>query len=306
MRETDPNTVEAGSSHKRLLTVTQRRLEKFVSVFAKMLVSEHPDTIHDARVWSRRLQEVLRVWFPKPRMGKSRKLFRTLRRARRTLGNCRNMDVTLGLIEEKINSATGSAPETWSLLRDYLAEKRQRQITRAREELAHHNITRFVTRTQSLLQSDGLQQEPEELLKQSVEEGLAEWTEALREAQGDPGVERIHALRIAGKRLRYRTELLKELGHTSVKRRIKALKLLQDELGNWHDRYVLLQFIAEFISRPDFLVDHPAASRALLEEMERERHKNDMAANDILMSAEKTREAWGEVTHPDLTQATNT
>src|SRR5262245_52812379 len=225
-------------------------------------------------------------------MGKSRKLFRTLRWARRTLGNCRNVDVTLGLIEEKINSATGSATETWSLLRNYLAEKRQHQITRAREELAQHNITRFVTRTQSLLQLDGLQQEPEELLKRSIEEGLAEWNEALGEPHGDPEVQRMHALGISGKRLRYRAELLKELGHTSVKRRIKALKLLQDELGNWHDRYVLLQFIAEFISRPDFLVDHPAAAHALLAEMERERQSNDLAVSSILKSAEETQNAW--------------
>ena len=85
---------------------------------------------------------------------------------------------------------------------------------------------------------NGVEKEPETLLKQSIEEALAVWNEALRNAQENPQVDQIHALRIAGKRLRYRTELLKELGHASVKRRIKALKLLQDELGNWHDRHV--------------------------------------------------------------------
>ena len=130
-------------------------------------------------------------------------------------------------------------------------------MARAREELTQHDITQFVTRTQSLLQPDGLQQEPEELLKRSVEEALARWNQALREAKENPQADQIHALRIAGKRLRYRAELLAELGHASVKPRVKALKLLQDELGNWHDRHVLLQFIAEFIGRPDFLVDHP-------------------------------------------------
>ena len=56
--------IESDSNHKRLLAVTQRRFEKFVSLFAKVLVSDHPDTIHDARVWSRRLQEALRVFSP--------------------------------------------------------------------------------------------------------------------------------------------------------------------------------------------------------------------------------------------------
>jgi hypothetical protein len=71
------------------------------------------------------------------------------------------------------------------------------------------------------------------------------------------------------------------------------LKLLQDELGNWHDRHVLLQFIAEFIGRPDFLVDHPEAAHALLAEMERERQTNDLAVSSILKSAEKMQHAWG-------------
>jgi CHAD domain-containing protein len=99
--------MESDSSHTRLLAVTQRRFEKFVSLFAKVLVSDHPDTIHDARVWSRRLQEALRVFFPKPRIGKSRKLVCTLRSSSH-LSDCRNIDVTLALIEDKFNSATAS------------------------------------------------------------------------------------------------------------------------------------------------------------------------------------------------------
>jgi CHAD domain-containing protein len=285
---------ESDSNYKKLLAVTQLRLEKFVSLFAKVLVSDQPDTIHDARVWSRRLQEALRVFFPKPRVGKSRKLFRTLRQVRRVLSDCRNIDVTLALIEDKHSSASASTHhESWELIRNYLLEKRTRQAARAGEELTRHNITQFVTRTRSLLPLNGLDKGPEALLKQSIDEALAVWNEALQDAQENPQVEQIHALRIAGKRLRYRSELLKELGQASVKRRIKALKLLQDELGNWHDRHVLLQFIAEFIGRPDFLVDHPEAAHALLAEMERERQTNDLAVSSILKSAEKTRNAWG-------------
>jgi CHAD domain-containing protein len=295
MSEADPSTAQSASSHKKLLAVTHRRLAKFVSLFAKVLVSDHTDTIHDARVWSRRLQEAFRVLFPKPRTGKNRKLVRTLRQVRRALGNCRNTDVTIGLIEGKLNSATTSrAHKAWDLVKDYLHEKRDRQIARAREELAQHDITQFVTRTQSVLQPNGLQREPEELLKRSVEEALAGWNEALREAKENSQVDQIHALRIAGKRLRYRAELLAELGDASVKPRVKSLKLLQDELGNWHDRYVLLQLIAEFIGRPDFLVEQPEAGRALLAQMERERHKNELAVSAILKSAEKTRDVWGE------------
>src|SRR5262245_28773177 len=114
---------ESVSNHKKLLAVTQLRLEKFVAQFAKVVVGVQPGTIHYARVWSRRLQEALRVFFPKPRVGKSRKLFRTLRQVRRVLSDCRNVDVTLALIEDKLNSATASTlHESWELIRNYLLE----------------------------------------------------------------------------------------------------------------------------------------------------------------------------------------
>jgi CHAD domain-containing protein len=295
MRETERNTAESASSDKKLLAITQKRLEKFVALFAKVLVSDHPDNIHDARVWSRRLQEAFRVIFPKPRTGKNRKLVRTLRQVRRALGNCRNTDVTIGLIEDKLDSArTSIIQKGWDLVRAYLREKRESEIARAREELVQHDITQFVTRTQSVLQPNGLQREPEELLKQGVENALAAWNDALQEAKDNSQADQIHALRIAGKRLRYRAELLAELGDASVKPGVKSLKLLQDALGNWHDRYILLQVIAEFIGRPDFLVENPEAGRALLAQMERERHKNELAASAILKRAEKTRDVWRE------------
>jgi CHAD domain-containing protein len=295
MRETERNTAESGSSDKKLLAITQKRLEKFVALFAKVLVSDHPDTIHDARVWSRRLQEAFRVMFPKPRTGKNRKLVRTLRQVRRALGNWRNTDVTIALLDNKLDSArTAAAHKGWELVKDYLRQRRERQMARARGELARHDIAQFVIRTQNVLQPNGIKAEPEELLKQSVEGARAEWNDALQKAQENPQADQIHTLRIAGKRLRYRAELLAELGDASVKPRVKSLKLLQDALGNWHDRYVLLQLIAEFIGRPDFLVENPEAGRALLAQMERERHKNQLATSAILKRAEKARDVWRE------------
>jgi CHAD domain-containing protein len=293
MSDTEQNAGESAAHEGKLLGITQKRLEKFVSLFAKVVVNDQPETIHDARVWSRRLQEVFRVLFPKPRSNKSRKLVRTLRQVRRTLGDCRNLDVTIGLIESKLTGASApKAHESWDLIKNYLRDKRSLEFARAREELTGHDIMQFATRTRSLLQSESLQKEPEELLERSVEAAFLDWNEALRETKENPQVDQIHGLRIAGKRLRYRVELLKDLGYDSAKPQIKTLKRLQDELGDWHDRQVLLQFVAEFIGRPAFLVNHPDAGRVLLAEMERERRRNEAAVTAILRSAEKTREAW--------------
>ena len=106
--------------------------------------------------------------------------------------------------------------------------------------------------------------------------------------------EEVHALRIAGKRLRYRVELLAVLGDGPAKARVKSLRLLQDQLGSWHDRQVLLDTCAEFLSRKDFLATHPGLARALLVEMERERRRANASIDGLVKHAEKTARAFGE------------
>jgi CHAD domain-containing protein len=176
----------------------------------------------------------------------------------------------------------------------YLNEKRATEISRAREKLTQYDVMAFVTKTQALLQSVAQNEDFSALndtLRVSVHEALAEWEVALAAAKDAHEVDQIHALRIAGKRLRYLAELLVELGETSFKPLVKALKALQDELGHWHDRHVLLQLVAEFITQPNFLASHPDIGRALLTEMERERRSNNAAVDNIIESAEKIRDS---------------
>lgn len=225
------------SAQPRLLDLTHKRLEKFVSLVPKLLVSNHPDTIHDTRVWSRRLQQVFRVFFPKPRSGKSRKLLRTLRNVRRALGTCRNLDVSINLIQERIDTANSPAVRNaWDRVREYLEGKKETAIARARDELTQCDVIAFATRTTALLESAELAQDAPKKLKSSMENAFADWQESLGQARDNREVEQVHALRIAGKRLRYRAELLTEFGESSVKPLVKSLKALQDELGDWHDR----------------------------------------------------------------------
>jgi len=282
-----------GSQQKKLFDLSQKRLEKFASLFPRVLIRDDPESVHDARVASRRLQQILRVLFPKPAPKKCRKLVRTLRRVRRALGDCRNLDVMRELIQERIDAASNPVVrDAWDQLKVHLQEKQKRELTRARGELSQCDIVDFVNRTQTLL---GSLESPEDLqptLTKSIARALEECTEAVDGAKQSQTPEQIHALRIAVKRLRYRVELLAELGDSSAKAQIKTLKTLQDQLGQWHDRHVLMQLAGKFLKRSDFLFTHPDLSRALLIEMERERRRNDTAVGNILKSAEKIRDAW--------------
>jgi len=73
----------------------RKRLEKFAAFIPRIIVSGESDTIHDARVSSRRAQQILKLLAPQPAKNKQRKLLRTLRDIRGILGQPRNLDVML-------------------------------------------------------------------------------------------------------------------------------------------------------------------------------------------------------------------
>jgi CHAD domain-containing protein len=150
----------------------------------------------------------------------------------------------------------------------------------------------LIDRLQSLLENTGEEAENMERLWERTNDALSEWRNALDTAKADPAVERIHAFRIAGKKLRYRVELLGELGNLSVKPMIGALKSLQDNLGDWHDHAVLREQVAEFIARPGFMADEPGMCRALLREMERDKQRDRAMIDSIIAKAEKLAENY--------------
>ncbi|HEX2928666.1 MAG TPA: CHAD domain-containing protein [Candidatus Binatia bacterium] len=284
------------SVQQKLLKQAHKRLERFVTLFSKALVNEEPDTIHDLRVWSRRLQQTLRFILGKPSPPKTRKLIRTLRQVRRTYGPCRNLDVNIDLIEEKYRAAGAAiVRQSWDMVRQNLETQRGEEISQARKKMARYDIVAFATRAQAVMESADLDAGGVERLEGIVRDALADWHEAYEVAHENRSVDHLHALRIAAKRLRYRAELLAEISGGAMKPAIKSLKEFQALLGDWHDRCVLLEHIADFISRPDFLVDHPDLGRTLLAEMEKEKLHNEAAVEEILSKAPQVRDCWDRV-----------
>ncbi len=283
----------SASAQKRLLELADKRLEKFVSLLPRVLVGDRSDTIHDTRVYSRRLQQVIRVFFPNARAGKTRKLIRTLRRTRRCLGPVRNLDVTIELVQKTIHRPRdATVRDAWRKVRQYLEEERSRELLSARREIEQHDVMAFIERARSLFESDDREKHPEVSLKKSIEQSLTDWYEALDNARQNQGQESFHAFRIAGKRLRYRLELLAAMGDKFSRTKVKALKKFQDEIGQWHDRQILRQFVADFIAQPDFRAYHPELARALLAEMDAEHQRDDAAIATVLKHAQQIRDAW--------------
>ena len=271
----------------------RKRLEKFAALIPRVVVTDDAKMIHDVRVWSRRLQQILSMLAsPATKKNQPRKLARRLRNIRKILGRPRNLDVMTELVQEKIAAASNPvARDAWDQLRAHLGNRRARAVERSREKLREFDLVNFADRARILI--DGGAEALEDSLKESVAGALADWRDAIATAKAQPKPQEVHALRIAGKRLRYRVELLAELGDGPAKARVKSLRLLQDRLGSWHDRQILLETCAEFLSRKDFLAAHPGPARALLVEMEREQRRANAGIDGLVKHAEKTSRAFG-------------
>lgn len=284
---------EVFPTQSKLLKLTRKRLEKYATLLPKVLVSDDPETVHDLRVWSRRLQQALRVIAPSGQADKIKKILGVLRSVRQTLGPCRDLDVNIALLQSKRDAGgAGSVQRAWESMQNELESQRQALIEKARRDIAGQDHFKFITRVQSLIARTERDDDPLEQIAAAMIKSMDGWEEAFTATREQPDAAALHALRIAGKKLRYRAELLAALGQPKVNPLVRMLKEVQKTLGDWHDRSVLLHHVAAFIGRPAFLADHPDIGRILLAEMEKERLRSDTDVASVLEQAAKVREAW--------------
>lgn len=274
--------------HRALRRLLRKRVKKFVALAPELSADANPKTIHDVRVWSRRLQQAISAFFPKPRPGKVRRLRRTPRRIRRALGEWRNCDVLLEIVAKQQRRTRSEAKRrAWGFVRDYLLQKRSKEVARGEKKLLRRDLGNYAALAQKLI--DRPPDESPEILMQrlcdSVQEAWTQWQSACTRAQETRAVNDLHAFRIASKDLRYRTELLYDIGHRQLKGQLKWLADLQDAIGVWHDRQVLDQGIAAAVARAEILLNELQSARILLAELEKDRSRQGAAVDKIFRLA---------------------
>lgn len=215
------------------------------------LVGE-PAAVHQSRVASRRLREVLpvltvgqeRVW---------RGLLKDVRRVTRALGAVRELDVALGHFDEVMATLETSAAARASARR-VLQTQRAAALRQARATLTGSRLRRLQARLDALAEStssSSLSPSPSPASLGAVHAAMA--TRAARRARGvrkavmGTGVvympERLHHVRIAVKRLRYALEVAQEARGGRATAQLAQLKAIQDLLGRAHDLHVLAERI---------------------------------------------------------------
>ena len=200
--------------------------------------------VHQARVATRRLREIVPV-VADTRSGRAARLRRRLKRLTAALGPVREQDVALVLLEER---AGGTRDPGVVALRAHLTEQRLAALDqlqqacdagRARRLLARladlgHDLERASTRGHASLAGRD---------RRRLARRVIDRARALGAAVADAGailiVERVHAVRIAAKRLRYALELTGELQLARTASFVSSLRRVQDILGALHDLDVL-------------------------------------------------------------------
>lgn len=199
-----------------------------------------PDGVHDARVASRRIRELLALVD-----GSHVDDVRTrIKKMGRALGRVRDVDVRIALLT-RLESRIPPAAPALVTLRQTLEQKRAKRL-------------RGLIKKLERLRLDPVIDEPaRHTIRSSLSHRAAwsHWTASLRRilaARSCAAVEaidrasgvyfpnRIHRVRIALKKMRYAMEIANESGVADLGGQIEELKEMQDALGELHDHQALM------------------------------------------------------------------
>jgi CHAD domain-containing protein len=163
-----------------------------------------PHSIHQARVASRRLRELLPIVGGVLKRGPRRRLNRRLRGLTRALGPVREVDVELTSVDQMI-ADLAAPPVTAGELKRVLARERTVRLASLTERFDAGRVQRLLRRLRRLESTLAEGAEPEAWSLELARRG-GRRAEALGAAVADAGAlfasERLHAVRIAAKQLR--------------------------------------------------------------------------------------------------------
>lgn len=230
--------MSAHADEPALVAYLDRLVEALRGHVPEALERGEGEAVHQARVGTRRLKAALDLMKPVLSRRRRRPFARALQRLRRRLGPLRDLDVMLGHLETIRRDERHTAAADWVIG----ALRPQREA--ARRELP--SIARTLDRLDAWRAVHQEMVEAREAIDTRLAESLHAQIDAFAgraAALGRPGQEAHdpHALRIAGKALRYTLEMAAEAGHPLPDAIRKAFKRMQTSLGLWHDHVVLTE-----------------------------------------------------------------
>ncbi|MFN2220706.1 MAG: CHAD domain-containing protein [Anaerolineae bacterium] len=224
-------------------------------------LGEDIEALHDMRVATRRMRAAFRVFgdYFQPKTMASH--LKGLKRTGRALGPVRDLDV----FREKIQAYLTTPPEAERGGLDALLVVLEAQREAARQRMLAYldgaEYARFKQRFGEFVETEGMGSLPVALNggeprpyrvrhvapmviyeRLAVARAYDEWVSI-----PDPPRERLHALRIACKRLRYSLEFFREVLGPDAEALIKEVVVMQDHLGALQDAVVASEILRDYL-----------------------------------------------------------
>jgi CHAD domain-containing protein len=233
----------------------RKRLGALNRAWPEFLAGE-TEALHKARVASRRIREALPVIGVAAPPAKLKKLRRKMRELTRHLGPIRELDVELGMIEDRGADDERSRAALAVVRRD-VAAQRQALRRRLAEDPPVKDLRKLIKKLERVTAkqrksngaANGHSSAHQDVWRAALAATLMRRAKKLKTALDEAGSlyvpERLHGVRIAVKKLRYALEIAEETGQPAAKPLLKALKREQDRLGHLHDLEALLRHVRD-------------------------------------------------------------
>ena len=199
------------------------------------------DPLHQCRVATRRLREILPLCASEVPRGVAAQARRRLRRVGRALGGVREIDVALGLVDELTQRGVvdaGAAERLRQHLRDERDERRERLLDR----LSAINTRRLERDLAEVARVLGMRHQTD-AWAHTLAVRMGRLAQRVHETVSAAGAlytsDRVHRVRITAKKLRYALEFAGDTGEGRTKGAVRAVKDIQKILGRLHDLEVL-------------------------------------------------------------------
>jgi len=207
--------------------------------------------LHRMRVASRRLRELIPIL--QLDRDVARKLGRRLRRVTDQLGSVRELDVLIVLLDE-LHESSRYHEGGLSRVSAEVARHRDEARKSLAAKLPKEKLSRIVTKLEHIgganstvaATANGRQHT---MRRWAVEARIASRAERLAEAIREAGAmylpDRLHAVRIAVKKVRYSVELAADIAGEKTTPDLRTLTHAQDVLGRMHDLQVLIDRVRQ-------------------------------------------------------------
>jgi CHAD domain-containing protein len=235
------------------------------------------DAVHDMRVAGRRLRTALTIFsycFPKKDVDR---WLKQVRGVTRTLGVARDLDVQILAVQRFLKTSEGNdaraGMERLLLRLEQKRKKADKKLLSAVTEFAQSAACDELRMVAGGASRSGRVVVYDAAIYRTVSQAIAERLTELLAYAGDANerldTDRLHAMRMEAKKLRYTMELAGELYEGGLDKYITAVKNVQTVLGNLHDYAVWIEFLPRFIEKERQLTTEYLGSDAGLEDIER-------------------------------------